>query len=150
MTVRWQNAYAKLNFSPSAILIDIIDDQNAESLIKGELAKLNDISFTRSSSRYIEVRPKGSNKGIALKFVAEKLHLTSQNILAIGDNDNDVEMLRWAGIGVAIAGASPSAIENSDYVCKYGAFRGTIEVLQLVKEVKHCLFQPKKRLPKEE
>ena len=46
------------------------------------------------------------NKGTAVRYLAEELlGLTSDNVMTIGDNFNDLEMLEYAGIGVAMGGA---------------------------------------------
>jgi len=56
------------------------------------------------------------SKAQALKTVAGELGVTRQQVMAIGDNANDVEMLRWAGLGVAMANAAPAAIAAADAI----------------------------------
>ena len=63
-----------------------------------------------------EVLPKGINKGVALKKLAEYLNIDVSRTVAIGDYDNDVAMLRAAGCGIAVANASKAAIEAADVV----------------------------------
>ncbi|HLR83616.1 MAG TPA: HAD hydrolase family protein, partial [Nocardioidaceae bacterium] len=46
-----------------------------------------------------------------LQVVTDRLGLTADDVLAIGDGDNDVEMLRWAGRGVAM-GQAPVAVQE--------------------------------------
>jgi Cof subfamily protein (haloacid dehalogenase superfamily) len=146
MPVQWLNAgTVNAKIEPSSILIDTTIDPTAAPIIELELLKVPDISATRSSTRYIEVRPKDSHKGIALQYVANAYNLSRDEILTLGDNDNDSEMLAWAGIGVAISEASSSALMNSDYVCRHGIFDGAVEVLHLVKHARHYFFQPRKR-----
>jgi Cof subfamily protein (haloacid dehalogenase superfamily) len=147
MRVRWQNAHtAEENLMPSAILIDTSEDPKAAPIIEAEFAKVDNISSTRSGSFYIEIRPNGSNKGIAFESVARFLGLSRDEILGLGDNDNDSEMLSSAGIGVAIAEASPAALASSDYVCRHGVAEGAIEVLRLVRNARRYFFQPSKNL----
>ncbi|GEL12987.1 haloacid dehalogenase [Lapidilactobacillus concavus] len=55
----------------------------------------------------LEVVSQHINKAVALKFVAEKLHFTADNIIAFGDDDNDIEMLHYAGLGIAMKNANP-------------------------------------------
>ena len=56
------------------------------------------------------------DKVSALKLVAKELRVDRNEVLAIGDNLNDIEMLKWAGIGVAMANGAPEAIEAADFV----------------------------------
>ena len=62
-----------------------------------------EISF--SSDRYIEINAAGVNKGEGLRMLAEMLTIDMAQTMAIGDNFNDLEMIRAAGIGVAVANA---------------------------------------------
>lgn len=96
------------------------------------LSGVNGVTITQSGSSYLEVRPAGSNKGTALRAVSEMTGLTRREVLALGDNDNDAEMLDWAGIGVSVAGASEGAISNSNYVCRHGVASGVVEILRLI------------------
>ena len=100
------------------------------------------MSFTCSGASYIEIRPENSNKGAALEYVTKAQNLSKEEVLAIGDNDNDSELLVWAGIGVAISNASEAAIASSDYICRRGVAEGAIEVLRVVKEARRFFFKP--------
>jgi hydroxymethylpyrimidine pyrophosphatase-like HAD family hydrolase len=142
--IQWQQDYVfpADNF-PSAILVDTADDPLSKPIIETQLINLPDISITKSGvSNYIEIRPAGSNKGAALEDVSKDIGLHQNEVLALGDNDNDIEMLAWAGIGVAIGHASLGAISNSDFVCKFDAAHGAIEVLRLVKHARYYFFKP--------
>jgi len=56
------------------------------------------------------------SKAHALRVVAGELAVRREQVMAIGDNANDVGMLQWAGVGVAMANAAPEAIAVADYV----------------------------------
>lgn len=143
MVVKWEKIRdVHENYSSSAIIIDPAGDLALAKSIESQLGKLDDITITRSGSGHLEVRPYGSNKGIALREVATSLGLSQENVLALGDSDNDAEMLAWAGIGVAISNGSTSALNNSDYVCRYGVAKGAVEVLRLVRNSRRYFFQP--------
>ena len=69
------------------------------------------------SQQYIyEVLPKGSNKGSALKDLAEKLGIKREEVMAIGDGNNDVEMLEYAGVSVAMGNSTELARKAAKYV----------------------------------
>ncbi len=122
------------NKLPSAILIDISNSLNQEYIINAT-KQVKNISVTSSGNKYIEIRPKNSDKGNALRIVSEHLDIDRNEILAIGDNDNDVEMLTYSGVGVCMSDASNYAKESSDFITNSGAFEGVLEVLRLVKEI---------------
>lgn len=57
----------------------------------------------------VEVLPPGVSKATALEYVCHEFGISRRQVLAIGDNVNDVEMLEFAGLGVAVANASDEA-----------------------------------------
>ncbi len=64
----------------------------------------------------VEVLPPGGSKGAALKTLLNELSIPAENVLAIGDAENDIELLKLAGIGVAMGNASPVVKAAADYV----------------------------------
>lgn len=66
----------------------------------------NDIHLYRSKETYIEIAPKIISKASALKMLLKsKYGLEMENVMAFGDNYNDIEMLQQAGHGVAVENA---------------------------------------------
>lgn len=59
--------------------------------------------IVRNEPYLIDVMVKGVNKGVALKRLAEHLNIKIDEIMAIGDGENDYEMLEAAGLGIAMA-----------------------------------------------
>jgi hydroxymethylpyrimidine pyrophosphatase-like HAD family hydrolase len=57
------------------------------------------------------------SKGRALAFLAERHGVPQAEVMAIGDGLNDLDMLTWAGYGVAMQGAPDVVIKASRYVC---------------------------------
>jgi Cof subfamily protein (haloacid dehalogenase superfamily) len=72
-----------------------------ESLIRTYLGE--NITLFTSKPYFLEVLPFRTDKGTALAKVAELLGIGREEVLAIGDSMNDEAMLRWAGMGVAMA-----------------------------------------------
>jgi len=62
-----------------------------------------------------EVLPKGNNKGTGLKALVGKLGIKQEEVMAIGDGNNDVEMLEYANYGVAMGNASELARNAAKY-----------------------------------
>lgn len=63
---------------------------------------------------WVEVGASHAHKGAALEFVCERLGITTDDVIAFGDGANDVEMLKCAGMGVAMGNADVHALEASD------------------------------------
>ena len=75
------------------------------------------VHLTQSTEIYFEVTHAEATKGLAQKHLAEDvLKLDPHEILAIGDNFNDVEMLKYAGVGVAMGNAPPEVQKVADWV----------------------------------
>jgi len=67
------------------------------------------INVIPSHSYLVEGLPAGVDKGCGLAWLANYYHIPADQVLAVGDNDNDVPMLQWAGLGIAVGNASPMA-----------------------------------------
>lgn len=65
----------------------------------------NSITVSFSSSRYLELNAYGVHKGIGLKALADYLDITMNHTIGIGDNFNDLGLVKDAGIGIAVANA---------------------------------------------
>ncbi len=72
--------------------------------------------FVRSDKTLFEIVPKGADKGTLLTKMAELLGIDMKRTVAIGDYNNDVPMLRAAGLGVAVSNAVASAREAADHI----------------------------------
>jgi Cof subfamily protein (haloacid dehalogenase superfamily) len=69
------------------------------------------------------------DKGSALMFIAEKLDIGKEEIIAIGDNENDISMLECAGMGVAMGNSIPFIKESADYITVTNDENGVAEVI---------------------
>ncbi|RMF27251.1 MAG: HAD family phosphatase [Chloroflexi bacterium] len=74
------------------------------------------IVIVRSHRLFVEGNPPGVSKGAALAHLAALLKVPQEAVMAIGDQGNDVTMLRWAGVGVAMGNASPEARAAADWI----------------------------------
>ena len=72
----------------------------------------------------VEINRKGVHKGRALQQLAEHLGLGMDEVMAIGDSDNDLTMLQMAGLGVAMANAAPNVRDIADAVTLDNASNG--------------------------
>lgn len=90
---------------------------------KEACARIEGVELTSSWADNFEVMPKGINKGTALEMLSALLNIRRDEIMAFGDNDNDLPMLTWAGLGIAMGNALPSvkrAVPRLTGGCKEG------------------------------
>ena len=72
--------------------------------------------LTCSADHMVEIAHQDCGKHTAVRFLAEHLQLTPDQIAAFGDGDNDAEMLAYVGQGIAVANASPACLAAADHV----------------------------------
>lgn len=75
-----------------------------------------DFSIVRTHRYYYEIFNKGANKGNALKTLCRLCNIDMKNVIAVGDNDNDVAMLLAAGKSAVVQNASEYAKQNASLV----------------------------------
>ena len=80
--------------------------------------------------RYAEVVPAGVSKADGMRRVLEALGIQRQDSIAVGDSRNDLPMLAYAGIGVAMGGSPPEVLDAADRVTGTLAENGVASVLE--------------------
>ena len=76
----------------------------------------NNLNVFRSLDTLIEVTSPNVSKGHALAALADYYGISQSEVMAIGDQDNDIDMIAWAGVGVAMGNASLGAKAAADYI----------------------------------
>ena len=84
-----------------------------ESSFAGKLNCFN------SNPYLLEIVPPGVDKGAALRFIAEHYQIPIRNTISAGDAENDLPMIRAAGIGCAVNNANDSLKAEADYVTEH-------------------------------
>jgi Cof subfamily protein (haloacid dehalogenase superfamily) len=100
--------------------------------IRADLAARLDGSaaLVRSMPQLLEVLPRGASKGDGLRRLLADIGVDPRHVLAFGDAENDIEMLRLAGIGVAMDNASPGAKAAANYVTASNDDDGVAEAVE--------------------
>ena len=106
----------QLSFAPHKILMsvqpeDIMDVQARIAAILPE-----GLVVVRTAPFYLEVIPSRVNKGLGLRAACEAIGIDTAQAIAFGDSENDLEMLRVAGMGVAMGNAEPLVKDAADFV----------------------------------
>ena len=86
--------------------------------------------ISKSLPYFLELASPNVTKGAGLAFLAEHLGFTADATVAFGDGENDVELLEWAGYGVAVANAHERVIAVADAVCPPAAEEGVAQVIE--------------------
>jgi len=91
------------------------------NILKPKLREIfgDDVSITSAIEGMLEVLPKGSSKGKGVEFVLEMLNVPPERVMAIGDGENDIEMLQLVGLGVAVANATEATKAVADVVSQF-------------------------------
>ncbi|OLT34934.1 hypothetical protein BJF79_32670 [Actinomadura sp. CNU-125] len=87
-------------------------------------AGVGGVTLVRSESTYLEVLPEGTGKGAALRELAAARGVSLSDVAAIGDNPNDLDMIRVAGLGAAVGDGADAVRAAADVVvgpCADGA-----------------------------
>lgn len=105
------------------------------SLDNSEMSKLtsfiesrnySDICFVTSGPHFCEILPSNCSKGTALKEIIETLGYNDYTVFAVGDYDNDIEMIQYADVGYAPANALNKVKEIADSVTSVNCEDGVI------------------------
>ena len=87
-------------------------------------------SVTSSGAPFLEVMREGTTKAWGVARLCDLLGIQREEVMAFGDARNDVEMLAWAGHGVAVANAHPEALVVADQTTGSNLEDGVAQVLE--------------------
>lgn len=135
VTVNNIQRYVQDNKIPVSQLI--ISSSSSLDEIKNQINKKLDVSVNLIKKRgvykdyiidkeyeYLDISPKKTNKNTALTFLGNYLNINKSEMMAIGDNLNDYEMIKNSGIGIAIANSYDDLKKVAKYVTKSSVEEG--------------------------
>jgi len=106
----------KVQKEPSKILV-MLEENHIQEFIDGGIKALNgDAVFCESRKFLIEIMPNGINKGTACEFVAKQYGIPMEDVICVGDSDNDLSMIKAAGLGVATENALDRVKVHAKYI----------------------------------
>jgi Cof subfamily protein (haloacid dehalogenase superfamily) len=121
------------NTQINKLLIIKKDDPRKITAIRWQLSmQLNakEVKLTQALPDMLEVLPPGASKGSALKTLLKEMDVKPEEVLAIGDAENDIEMIQLAGIGVAVGNAHEKLKAVADYVVASNDEDGVAEAVE--------------------
>ncbi|PKM47325.1 MAG: Cof-type HAD-IIB family hydrolase [Firmicutes bacterium HGW-Firmicutes-8] len=119
-----------LKNDPTKVLY--IADPSLLDRLKGELQKkfAQSLYITKSKPNYLEFMHPQATKGRALKALVERCGIARDETMAFGDSYNDLDMIEFAGMGVAMGNAPEDVKKKADYVTSTNNDDGVAEVIE--------------------
>lgn len=128
--------WAKDNLGAHKVMV--MGDSNEISWLFGELhlEHSSDLHLYRSKDTYIEIAPRKISKATALKLVLENLYdFTMEEVIAFGDNYNDIDLIQNVGWGVAVANARPEVKAVAKEVTLHHKEDGVAATLERIRDL---------------
>jgi len=88
------------------------------------------LNVVRSHPLFVEVTSPRATKGKALAFLADYCGIPRSATVAVGDSGNDISMVEWAGLGVAVANATPDVLAAADWIAPPVSEDGVVSVIE--------------------
>ena len=116
----------------------IVDDPDRLDALRPRLEERfgERLFIAKSLPHFLELASPAISKGTGLAFVAERLGFAAEGTVAFGDGENDLELLGWAGFGVAVANADEALKARADWICPGADEEGVAQVLEAVLDLR--------------
>ncbi|WP_407306310.1 Cof-type HAD-IIB family hydrolase [Desulfosporosinus sp. SB140] len=88
------------------------------------------VHLTKSKPYFLEMTDRSVNKGVALAALAERLGIAQEEVMAIGDSFNDLEMINYAGVGVAMGNARQEIQAQANIITATNQEDGVAEAIE--------------------
>jgi Cof subfamily protein (haloacid dehalogenase superfamily) len=116
--------------APPTKIVCVGDPDDLDRVGERMRARLGDrLWVTKSLPKFLEFATLGVSKGSGLDFVSERMGFSRERTIAFGDGENDVELVEWAGYGIAVENAHERVKAVADWVCPPAAEEGVALVL---------------------
>ncbi|MEX1909346.1 Cof-type HAD-IIB family hydrolase [Janibacter sp. Y6] len=125
--VPWEELLAHPTTRVTLRMPEATSEEFAEAV---DRAGLHGVAYSVGFSAWLDINPEGVSKGSALEIVRRRLHVEPGLTVAVGDQRNDVEMLRWAARGVAMGNAPAEVQDVADEVTGVVDDDGLVPVLR--------------------
>jgi len=142
------------NFNNEKIYkIAYVNSPEKTKRLKSELPieMFNNYEITSSVPQFVEIVPKGVTKAHALNIIGNKLHISAEEMMAFGDEDNDLPMIEYVGCGIAMGNATEQIKRKADYITATNDANGVAQAIdhffvfnkwgenQLIESILSCL-----------
>ncbi len=114
-----ENLLAELSHEPFKVLTIDLENRHKLEQFRAQVESSllgQELACAFSNDYYLEFYNKKAGKGNALVNMCRALNIPEKNAVAVGDEENDISMIQEAGVGVAMANASPYLKKYADYI----------------------------------
>ena len=110
----------------------VVDDPDRLDALRPRLEERfgGRLYIAKSLPYFLELASPTISKGSGLAFVSEHLGFTAERTVAFGDGENDLELLDWAGFGIAVENANEGLKARADWVCPSAEEEGVAQVIE--------------------
>lgn len=125
----WEETFEEnKNYILKCIVVD--DDIEKIKSAKSELALEEELEVVSSRENNIEIMCKGVSKGRAVEILAGYYNINKEEVICIGDNENDISMLKYAGVGIAMANGEEKVQEIADFITDTNENSGVAKAIE--------------------
>ena len=150
-TLKVVNSYEEIEDIPGELIMKVLafnPDLEKINAIGAELSAIPSLAISSSSRGNLEITHSDAQKGIALESIANQLNIDLKDVMALGDNLNDVSMLERVGYPVAVENAMPEVKAVAKYVTDTNENSGVGKaIMKLLKKkiinIKRCIVEMK-------
>ena len=136
MNINYTDDYSHLIEDETIEIIKVIvfseDGQPTLNPLARKINKLGELAITSSFENNIEINHAKAQKGIAVKEMADQLDIPLENVMTIGDNNNDLSMLEVGGYSFAMANGTIEAKNTARYTTSSNEKNGVGEAIMRV------------------
>jgi len=132
------NGYRRVNFKKYVAeggqftsLFIYSEDQDKLKKLKLKLMEIEGIEITSSAKENIEVLDSESTKGMALERLSASMGITPEEIVAVGDHLNDISMIEFAGLGVAMGNGEEEVLKVADWITRSNEEEGFSHMIKM-------------------
>lgn len=108
----------------------IDNDMERLNNLRRDFSTIDGLNVTKSWADNIEVMDFRASKGIGLEYLCNEMNISPDQVIAIGDNENDLSMLRYAGFGVAMGNSDEKVKLEADYITETNDKDGVAKVIE--------------------
>jgi len=117
--------------STSAVKCLLLEEPKYLKTVEPKLKiAMPDLSVCMSKPFFLEAAPNGVHKGAAVQIIAEKLNIHQSEIIAIGNAENDLTMVQYAGLGVWVENVDPELRKFGNVIVASNNNDGVAEVVR--------------------
>ena len=115
--VRVDDLAGALKEGPHKMVVTLNHAEDRPRVIREMTESLgHEVTIVPSHPFLVEALPAGVDKGHALAWLADHLNIAQAEVMALGDSNADIPMLKWAGTGVAMQNGSPEAKAAANWI----------------------------------